>query len=217
MLVTLAIGALAVAALLALALIHRVPRNRERPMIALAVLLALEVPSVIAQLDLGTALRGLPLPYEGRERGLYHVTQALFMAWPAGVAALAVLVLMRRAPVAVGVFLALEVAWVCWAYPDLRGDDLETVYRIWEATWIAVGLASIVSFARARRAPLPEHVCAIVLVGGEIVVLAGTFELGIFAHWPTAQAVYIVTFGAVAALLSRHLWILTRSWRTSSV
>jgi hypothetical protein len=197
------LGLLALGAVLSAALARQEPGHHHA---ARAALLGGNTIAEIVQRLTRAHLLPLPTPYEGLDRVLFHVGQAAFLAWPVGVAALALYTLARCRPTVLVVGASVMAFAVAGAYPGLRAEELVPIYRGWYGVGVVVGIGSLVLFGYRRGYPVLEHACTGVLVTGELVVLAGAFSLGVFSAWPAAQLSYAVTFGAVAALSARHLW-----------
>lgn len=152
------------------------------------------------------ALEGEPVPYTGLARIYFHLTQALFLGWPVAVAALAVHVLARRSAWPVFAAWVTVTSVVVLAYPTLRGPALELVYGCWYGAAVAAGIAALTVLAVRREYPRIEHVCAAILVVGDLVVLAAAFKLGAFETWrPAAQMAYFVAFGALVVVQGGYL------------
>ena len=199
-----ALGLLALGAVLSALLARREPGHHH---IARGALLGANVVAEVVQRIARAHLRPIPPPYDGIDRAAYHVTQVLFLAWPAGVAALAVWTLARRSPGPLAALWGIAALAVCGAYPALRGNSLEALYRFLHVAAFGIGILSFVIYAWKRPYPLLEHACALMLVVGELVVLAGAYTLGVWHYWEdAAQPTYAITFGALVVLQARQLW-----------
>ncbi len=173
---------LAIAAALAVEMSRRGAGHAAR-----AWLLRLAVGADVLQLLLGRALADSPAPYTGSARVAFHASQVLFLAWPAGVASLAVRTLARTMPWPVAILWALAAFAVVAGYPRLRGDELENVLRAWHLLCLAIGMVSIVAFWMRRGTPRSAHELAIVLVAGELLVAVGPYRLGIWRAWAVSE------------------------------
>ena len=153
----------------------------------------------------------------GLARLAVFADRALFIAWPAALAACAVRVLARRAawPVAIG-YVAAALALIV-SYPWTRFEVLRRAYLAIELAALVVGLGSAVSWHRRawgrERADFSTTI-ALVLVGGHFAtVLAGPFRIGLFGQaWALAQLAYFAILLIVVLLhVGALLWPSTSS------
>lgn len=138
------------------------------------------------------------VPYMGAERLAFHASQALFLAWPVGVAAL-VARLFARGPTWLAFALLLPVAMIFFAgtYPSLRGAELGDAYRAAQVGAIALALASLTLPRPAAIRAGRGHLVALFLLGGVTAELAGPYVAEPFASWWTAQISWLVVLGAI--------------------
>lgn len=155
-------------------------------------------------------------PLAGWARAAAHLDDLLFLAWPAGLAVVAVHVLARAprwswAPAAA---LAAIVAGLAGAYPVTRGDVLRRCYLAAELAALAVGVFGVVQWARRGERATPALLCAAFLVLGHFVVLVGPYRFGLFGSaWYTAQVGYLLILVNLVLVQGAALW---SSWRRSS-
>ena len=144
-------------------------------------------------------------PFHGFARGAFNVDEALFLAWPAGIAACAACVFLRRR---VWPFLAiygLAVAMVVAAYPTVRGAALARVYLGVELAAIAVGLGSFITWAWKRETPNLTHIVTLLVVAVELATLL-PFSKGPFVYWSLAQASYMTLYIVLIVVYGGVLW-----------
>lgn len=199
--------ALAVLATILAILLAR--RRAEHGPIAifLATMTALDVGRLLLRgiFDLGT-----PGPYEGARRVAFHVDELGFLAWPAGLVALALALFagVRRPwhPAAVwGVVVGALVA----LYPSelVRANGLQHVYLAAHLCALAV---VVVTFARwAPRRPMPgsEHAAMLIICILDVARLLA-FRGSIFDNWASfALPTNAVAYGLLVAVEVVFLWI----------
>lgn len=154
---------------------------------------------VVVKLTERTILAGVPRPFSGVYRALYHLTTMLGTGWPCAVAGLALWVFLPRqrqsAPfVAVGAWLGFNVgiamAFPCGAVTQRLTFGLEvaavaTVGALIPATW--------------GRRWTSAHSAVLYLAGAELVVtLVGPYATSIYRDWDVATCLYLCAFGALA-------------------
>jgi hypothetical protein len=205
-----------VAALLALALAGvacrlRAWADRDADLRACARLLDALLAADLLNLLAVAFLKPLPTPYAGAARGLFHVSQALTLAWPVGVAALSWHLLTRLRPVS-----WMAVPWLgataslALRYPSLRGEALGDALRQCQASGLVLGLLALLGARpdgfRVGRA----HLVALALLAGLGAELSGPYLTAPFTSWWTAQVTWTLTLTAVAVAAAwRRPW--TRS------
>jgi hypothetical protein len=207
-----------VAAALAWALARR--RAEHRPIAALLTvgLVADVCRRVLAVLVLNPAHARLgAAPFTGWPRVAGHVGEALFLAWPAAIAAAALTVFhlgtpeaKRRAHLAVlGVYVAALLALVV-TYPITRGDTLVRCYLAANLAAIVAGIGAIGTWVSARRLPEAHHFALALVVMAELVsAVAGPWRADLFGSWSLAQVSYALLLGVLIALQGGLLWIST--------
>lgn len=151
---------------------------------------------------LGPAAAGGRLPYVGAERAAFHLSQALFLAWPFGAAWLSWR-LFAPCPGALpwlvgGAPWVISAARLALGYPALRGGPLGDAYR-----WLSVlGVCLALSALLAERPPDfragRAHLVSLFVTAGLAAELAGPYLGDAFASWWLAQATWIPVLVAVA-------------------
>jgi hypothetical protein len=144
-------------------------------------------------------------PFHGFARGAFNVDEALFLAWPAAIAASAAWVfLQRRAWPFLAVY-GLAVAMVVGAYPTIRGATLSRVYLGVELAAIVVGLGSFIMWAWKRETPKLTHVVTLLVIAVELATLL-PFGKGPFVYWSLAQASYMTLYVVLIVIYGGVLW-----------
>ncbi len=150
-------------------------------------------------------------PLAGWPRVAHHLDQVLLLTWPAGLAALAVVVFMRARRAALGglafAYVAAVVALVI-TYPANR-PLLARVYALAFLAGVVAVIASAVSWTRRRERPRPEHATTLVLGLLDFALFAGPFAPPApqpFERWNLAQLIYLLTWSALALMNGGFLW-----------
>lgn len=200
-----------VAALLALALAGAACRlrawaDRDADLLACARLLEALLVCDALNLLAVAALTPLPTPYTGGARALFHVSQALILAWPAGTAALSWHLLTRLQPVT-----WMLVPWLgttavlAHQYPALRGEALGDALRHLQAAGLALGLLALLGARPDRFRPGRALLVSLALLAGVGAELAGPYLGDPFGgQWDLARATWILTLGSVAFAAARR-------------
>jgi hypothetical protein len=151
-------------------------------------------------------------PFEGTLRWAVYVERALFIAWPALLAGVALRLLARRAawPVAVGYVAA--VIFLAVSYPWTRFDTLRRALLIIDLCALAVEIVSLAAWHfrtwRRERADIATTIAIVLIAGHFATVVAGPYRLGLFGEaWKLAQLVYFMNFATVTLLqLGALIW-----------
>jgi len=141
-------------------------------------------------------------------RGAFHLDELLFLAWPAGLACTAVLVLLearaaRRAAFGVGAAYLGTVGALAATYPATRGPTLARAFLGVELAALAITIAA--GFAWWRRPEPPT------ITEGAVLVLA-LIEAGVISGWRPAagwefqSGLYLVAYAALIGLHLGELW-----------
>lgn len=132
-------------------------------------------------------------PFTGWTRVAADVDNALFLAYPAAIVALMVVVLLRRRPWPVAVVWALAVAALAVSYPASRGAVLSRCYLAAELAAVAVTVGSAVTWFWRRESPTLTIGIALLIGATEAATLL-PFSKGIFAAWTLARASYVTLY-----------------------
>ena len=153
-------------------------------------------------------------PYEGLLRWAVYVDGALFIAWPAALAACALRVLAERRAWPVALAYAAVTVALAASYPEVRGASLRLWYLAVDITASLIGLGSLVTWLRRhwrkQRADLAVTITALLVATHLAAVLAGPYRFGLFgAEWYLIQLAYLLMFSIVilleaGALLARR-------------
>lgn len=153
-------------------------------------------------------------PFDGWARVAGALDEALFLAWPAAIAASALVTfepapfdaadaIARRARVlrAVALVWLLAVVALVATYPITRGPVLARCYLVGELAAIVVGIGAIATWIPARLSPEVRHVVIALVVGAELIsALAGPWRFDLFGRWSLAVVSHALFFGAIIAL-----------------
>lgn len=153
-------------------------------------------------------------PPTGWLRVVAFTDQALFLAWPAGLAAAALWTFLKRRPwlVALG-----YVEWVLaiagLGFPAMRGDLLGKAYLAFELAALLVAVGSIAHWiAFSKDPPRVPHWIVALMVGAEVVgVIAGAWRFGIFTRWILAQVSYCMLYAVLIVINGAVLWVWPKS------
>lgn len=198
-----------VAALLAFVLARR--RAEHRP---IALFLGAMVAIDVARLYLRGAFGlDLPGPYTGVRRVAFHLDEAGFLAWPAGLIALVVTLFTGRRPW----FVLAAWAGVCVTLIALYPSDLvrgASLQRIYMTAYLGALLAVIVgglSWGARRLRPQSEHAVVFVIGAIEIARLI-PFHGSVYERWQIyAPMTNAVLYGLLAAMQGVFIWSSSRS------
>jgi hypothetical protein len=162
-------------------------------------------------------------PWEGWARVAGHAGEALFLAWPAALAASALVTFSTMdetdfAPrhwrtahkLLVGVAAAwlLAVVALVVTYPITRGGILARCYLAAELGAIVVGIGSIATWIPARRVPEVRHVVIALVIAAELTsALVGPWRVNVFGSWVLAQVIHALLFALLTVLQGGVLWI----------
>ena len=102
-------------------------RLETRPIAMCLVIIAV---ADLIRLAISPWLGGSGRPFTGWQRLLFHIEQALFLTWPAGLAATCSYVFLRRRPRPVFVLYLIIVAVLIVGYPAIRGHHLAVAGRL---------------------------------------------------------------------------------------
>jgi hypothetical protein len=201
--------ALLLAAVTAVALARRRVDYRPLALFLAGVVVAQFVRLALLVAVLQPATDAGRLPFSGWERAAFHLEQALFIAFPLGLTALAVRVLARwRAwPVAV-VWLA-AVAVLALGYPTIRRELLQSVYLAIELAALLVALVAAASWWKSSARGGPPDDAVLLCVAVELGAVGGPYAAGLIdVTWPIAQGLYtglfLILFGLEVAWLRRR-------------
>jgi hypothetical protein len=154
-----------------------------------------------------------PRPHVGAVRLAFHVDQEGFLAWPAGLAALALVVFgARRAWPALGAWAVLSATSIAlYPSPLVRGEGLQRIYLGAHLGALFVVVATFAAWRVRKAVPGSAHAALFVLATIELVRLA-PFNGSIFDSWASfIQPVNVVLYGLLLAIQGGFLWVSSRS------
>lgn len=127
-----------------------------------------------------------------------RLDQALYLAWPAAIAALALAVcLSRRHWPAVAAWAVAQFAFAACA---LRADLAVELYSFVEVAALAFAAGAIVQWSGRSKVPRLPQVALVLVVVSDGLALLVTRGGDVVALWPSALACYIVLFASLVAL-----------------
>jgi hypothetical protein len=146
-----------------------------------------------------------------RLTALRDLDTALWLTWPASLAAAATVVFLRRKPWGVAlVWAALSIALAA-AYPWSRGEHLRQAYLAAELAAQVVVLGGAIVWTARREPPHIEHAALALLLATEVgTLIAGPWR-AIFTTWYIAQLMYVGAFAALVVVQGGALWKLRQS------
>jgi hypothetical protein len=145
------------------------------------------------------------VPFTGWERVAVDIDGALFIAWPAGVAALAIWVFTKRRPWGVLIAYAAVMAFMVATYP--RGADLQRLYLAVELAAMCASLGCLLVWFRSRESLSLKALATGIIVSVELaMVTGGPYRGNIFLTWQRAQQILIVMFMALIAVHAASIW-----------
>lgn len=187
-------------------------RAAYRPVAAflvLAVAIDLARAYLRARFDLGT-----PGPYEGARRIAFHAEEVGFLAWPAMLAGLALVVFRHRRPWAPFALWGVVCAVLIALYPSnlVRSAGLQRVYLAAYVTGFAAVAAQGIAWWNAKRdKPGPEQ-ATMLLLGLVDVARLAAFYGSIYDRWALyVVPVNIILYGVISAVEGGFLWQSSRS------
>lgn len=146
-------------------------------------------------------------PLTGAALAATHVDTALWLAWPAGLTAMAVAVYLKRRPwIVAGVWAVATVA-IAAAYPVTRGDVLRRCYLAALLASLLVSFGAIGMWAGKRESVTLPRACVLLVVLFEASTLLGPWLGDPFRTWWKAQILYSMLYGALIALQGGSLWM----------
>jgi hypothetical protein len=146
-------------------------------------------------------------PWSGWLRVAGVLDSALYLAWPAALAALALLTLGRRSAWLVAAGFSVVVAFMTVVNP--RGDDLRQTYLAAELVALFSCAVSLIAWYRRReeRANTTTLSAGVMVAGHFATVLTGPYRFGLFGKvWALAQWAYLAIIGIVLLLHVGSLW-----------
>jgi hypothetical protein len=150
------------------------------------------------------------VPFVGWVRVAAHIESALFVAWMAGFAGLAIKVFMGRRPWPLAIAWCLAIALLAGVFPDARGDELRRIYIVFELSALMVSLGAMLQWVITRSEPPGLHhtVVALIVLVELAGLVVGPWPWGLFPSWNLAQVAYCVMYATVIMLQLIALWFI---------
>lgn len=156
------------------------------------------------------ALNGAPAT--GMVRAVAHLDQALFLGYPAALAAVTLWIFVKRRPwpVLVGYMLT-EIGLVA-TYPALR-RQVPTIYLGFQLACLTVAVGSLIHWMIFRKNPptVPHWTVALMVVVEIAIVAAGPWRLGLFLKWDLAQMAYCMLYMMLIVIQWGWSWTIRNS------
>ena len=150
-------------------------------------------------------------PFAGAVRIAFHVSQAAFLSWIFGVAALSLWAFAGRRPRIAALGYGLTLLVLVLGYPALRGDALHRVYLGIELAALFVSLGCLIQWLRKKGRPDLEVSSTCVFVAVETaMVTIGPYGSSVFLTWDRAQAILHALYVSLI-LLQGAAWFRSRS------
>jgi hypothetical protein len=150
------------------------------------------------------------VPFSGWVRVAADIEGVLFVAWRAGIAALAVWMFIRRRPWGVVVATVAAVAFMVATYP--RGEELRRFYLVAELASLCLALGCFISWLVSdRKVTIPAVSSAIIVAVEFAFVTGGPYRADIFANWISAQNMLVVLYVSLIAVQGVSIWRLSTS------
>ncbi len=156
----------------------------------------------------GDVLRGVA-------RVIFHLDQALFLTWPAGLVALSLAVFPRRRSWLMVLPWALAVAVLSIGYPEIRGEALRQAYLAAQLAAVLVSIGIFVQWVWRREAFNLPRLTTLFIAVLDCGTVGTAYRFGPFARWDLAQAMYLVLFGSLV-VTQGFAWILSKGSRSRS-
>ncbi len=169
-----------------------------------------------ARAALAPILIDAPRPRIGLARVAFQVSDALFLAWPAAVAALSIVVFTRRRAWPVAIVWALLIGGLAGTYPALHGEALARwTYGAVTLVACAVGAAAFLIWLRLRVAPDAPHAATLLILLATGATLVGPYLGDVGARWDIARWLFVALYLALSSIGVRQ-WIRSSSVSRSS-
>jgi hypothetical protein len=147
-------------------------------------------------------------PFTGGVRAVAHVDDALFLAWPAALAACSLAVFLRRRPWPVILVYVAFVAAIAIAYPMTRDGLLARAYTGAELFAVMVSLGAAIMWYRSpsKVQTTTAQSTLVVIVASELASVVGSWRLGIFDNWHLTQIAYLLMFAVLIVMQGGLVW-----------
>ena len=199
-------AALVLAFVGALVLVRRVPRFKSIAFFLGALCLANLGRTSLLLAVIYPACRAGLVPYVGVARAAFHLEEALFLVWPAGVAMVAIATFWnpRRAWI-VGAAWGALVAVLVLGYPWLRQDRLALAYTIATVVLAAVSIVVFLRWQRTRVPMGPPETVAMLFIVFLVGTIFGPYAIGrVDEGWELGPSLFTGLY--IAILVLEVIW-----------
>jgi hypothetical protein len=145
-------------------------------------------------------------PLHGLARAAAHMDHALFLLWPAGIAALMLAVYLGRRPWPIAVIWVLAVVAIVASYPEGRAWHSQG-YLAAELGALLVSTGVFLQWVARREGMTPPRLSALFIAGIDFATLLGPYRSNLFVTWNLAQAMYAVLYAVLIAVQGGALWM----------
>jgi hypothetical protein len=138
-----------------------------------------------------------------------YADAALFLAWPAGIAATALVVFLGRRAWPVALAYAATAGAVIVAYPAIRGALLARLYTAAElaAVLVAVGCGLTWYRGSSNERTTTAQASMSLTAAVELGTIAFSWRADIFASWHLSQVAYLLLFAVLILLQGGYVWM----------
>lgn len=151
-------------------------------------------------------LRGHPLT--GLPLAVSHVNDALFLTWPAALAACALVVYLGRRPWPAAMAWLAVVAGLVAFHPYESTGMLGRALTGAQLAGVAVALGCAATwYLSTSRAPTTTAQASLaVIIGSELATLVGSWRVGVFDNWHVSQILFLLLYVLLVVLQGGFLW-----------
>jgi hypothetical protein len=169
----------------------------------------------LRSLYLGEAIRrlGNDAPWTGWPRVAAVASHALFLAWPATIVAVALVVYLRRRPWPALLGYAASIVAIVVVHPIAGNGSLGRMLTAGMMIGLLVGVGCAATWYLkpagdpASKAPTSTAQATLtIMLAGELASLVGSWRLGIFDHWHLSQIAYLFMFSILNILQWGFVW-----------
>jgi hypothetical protein len=146
--------------------------------------------------------------FTGWVRAASDLDCILFLAWPAGLAALSLWVYLKRRPWPVAGVYALASTVLLIGYSTIRYAALQQVYLATELAALTVGIGALGRWIGREAPRLPQVVTSCILVTEIAQLAVGPWRYSVFGAWSLAHVMYSALYAVLIVLQIGALWII---------
>lgn len=141
------------------------------------------------------------VPYAGGYRVAFHLDQALFLAWPFGLDALAIGLSLRGNAKPLLSFLAVTYGFVfagiVVSYPAIRGADLGVVYAMINAYCLLASVTTFALFVVSGATITATRRAVWSLLVADVVTMVGPYLLSPYRYWWIANVASTAAYALI--------------------